>query len=99
MGVLPQSVKLAIRTGSLGRAVAASEIVDHTCEKHVKKAAANLVPPVGSTTSRQLHLRNRLAAKGELLQMHRHALAAKYAAARVRGLFSKSAHRPPVSST
>ncbi len=79
-----------------GSAVTGSEIVDHACEKHVQKAAANLVPPVRPLTSRQLHLRNRLAAKGALRQTRRHLLAAKYAAARVPGLFSKSAHTAPI---
>jgi hypothetical protein len=76
-----------------GIAVATGKIMDYGSEKHVKKAAANVAPPVWSRTARQLHLRNRLTAKRALRQSRRHALAAKYAAACLRGLLSKSAHR------
>ena len=80
-----------------GIAVAAGEIMNHGSEKHIKKAVADLLPPVWTLAARQLHLRNRLAAKGALRQMPRHVLAAKYAAARVRGRFSKRAHAAPTS--
>jgi len=79
--------------GKLDRhAVAAREVMNHTREKHVEKSAPDLTTTVGTCATRQLHLRNRLAAKGALLQTRRHVLAAKYAALRVRGLFSKRVH-------
>src|SRR6266850_1786371 len=80
-----------------GIAVAAGKIVNHGCEKYIEKAAANLLPPVRARAARQLHLWNRLAAKGALRQVHRHVLAAKHAAARVPGRFFKSAHAAPKS--
>jgi hypothetical protein len=49
-----------------GGGVAGSEIVNDAGEKHVKKAAANLVLPVRAGAAGQLHLGNRLAAKGAL---------------------------------
>ena len=75
--------------------VPGSEIINDGREKHIKKSAANLVPPVGPPALRQLHLWNGFAAKRALRQMRRHVLAAKYAAALVRGLISKSAHPGP----
>jgi hypothetical protein len=79
--------------GKLDRhTVAAREVMNHTREKHVEKSAPDLTTTVGTCATRQLHLRNRLAAKGALLQTRRHVLAAKCAALRVRGLFSKSVH-------
>src|SRR6266852_4655063 len=75
-----------------GLRVASGEIMNHAGEKHVQKAAANLVAAVRSRAARELHLRNRLAAKGALPQMRRHGLAAKDAADHVRGGFSQSAH-------
>src|SRR5882762_4668883 len=78
-----------------GRTGAGSEIVNDGGEKHVKKAAANLAPSVRSRSARQLHLRNRLAAKGTLLQARRHLLAAIGAPLHVHSRLSKSAHCAP----
>jgi hypothetical protein len=79
--------------GKLDRhAVAAREVMNHTREKHVEQSAADLTSTVGTCATRQLHLRNRLAAKGALLHMRRHVLTAKYAALLVRGLFSERVH-------
>ena len=79
--------------GKLDRhAIAAREVMNHTREKHVEQSPPDLTATVGTCATRQLHLRNRLAAKGALPQMRRHVLAAKCAALRVRGLFSKRVH-------
>jgi hypothetical protein len=78
-----------------GVAVAASEIMNHRSEKHIKKAAANVLPSVLSGAARQLHLRNGLPAKGTLRHVRPYGLAAKYAAPQVRARFSKSAHATP----
>ena len=81
------------KDGKLDRhAVAAREVMNHTREKHVEQSPPDLTATVGTCATRQLHLRNRLAAKGALLQTRRHVLAAKYAALRVRGRFSKRVH-------
>ena len=81
------------KDGKLDRhAVAAREVMNHTREKHVEQSPPDLTATVGTCATRQLHLRNRLAAKGALLQTRRHVLAAKCAALRVRGLFSNSVH-------
>jgi len=73
-------------------AVAGGEIMNNDGKKHVQKAAANLVPPVRSNAARQLHLRNRFAAKGALRQMRRNGLAAKYTTALIRDEFCHCTH-------
>src|SRR2546430_8923715 len=79
--------------GKLERhAIAAREVMNHTREKHVEQSAPDLMATVGTCATRQLHLRNCLAAKGALLQMPGHVLTAKYAALLVRGRFSKRVH-------
>ena len=64
-----------------GSGVAGSEIVNDTGEKHVKKAAANLVLSVRAAAAGELHGRNGFAAKGALREMRRNVLAAKYTTA------------------
>src|SRR2546422_3835612 len=67
-----------------GIGVAGSKVMNDTGKKHVKEAAANVLVSVRSGAAAQLYLRNRLAAKGALLQMRRHVLAAIYAAQLIR---------------
>src|SRR5713226_393783 len=91
--VLRHDWKDGSRQGNLKRTgISRGEIVNHTSEKHIKKAAAHLAPPVRPPALRQLHLRNRLAAERALPQVRSHVLAAKHASLHVRGLVSKSAH-------
>jgi len=53
-------------------------------EKHIQEPATNLTAAVRSRAARELHLRNRLAAKGALRQMSSNVLAAKHTAALIR---------------
>jgi hypothetical protein len=75
-----------------GTGVPGGKIVNHTSEKHIKKAAAHLSPAVRSPALRQLQLRNGLAAERALPQMRREVLAAKHASLRVRGVMCRSPH-------
>jgi hypothetical protein len=78
-----------------GITVPGSEIMNYTGKKHVKESAANVLPPVRSATAGQLHLGNRLAAKGTLPQMRSHMLAAIYATQLIRDRSCHCTHTAP----
>jgi hypothetical protein len=80
--VLGYKRKNGSRQGNLkGVGVTSGEIVDDAREKHIKKAAANLVLPVRTDAAGELHLGNGFAAKGALRQMRGNVLATKHATA------------------